>query len=105
MTPTLVLPCGVVKSLGATELLHVVLHELAHVRRRDLIWNWPAEIARVLYFFHPVAHWACRQIRLERELACDALALAASQSSSADYADTLVRVVSHVSQPNATCTE
>ena len=46
-------------------------------------------------FFHPVAHWACARIRLERELACDQLAMALSGGNAADYALVLVQVVSH----------
>ena len=54
----------------------------------------------MLYFFHPIAHWVSYRIRLERELACDQLAMAVSGKNAADYADTLVRVVSHTSQPS-----
>jgi beta-lactamase regulating signal transducer with metallopeptidase domain len=77
----------------------VLLHELAHVKRRDLLWGWLPEIARLLYWFHPVIHWVYYRLRLERELACDQLAMALSGQSAAGYAETLVRVVSHASQP------
>jgi beta-lactamase regulating signal transducer with metallopeptidase domain len=59
-----------------------------------------SEIARLLYFFHPVAHWVNHCVRLERELACDQLALAASGRSPAQYAETLVRIVSSISRPS-----
>ena len=52
-----------------------------------------------MYFFHPLAYWAAYQLRLERELACDQLAMARSGHSPADYAQTLVQVVSHASAP------
>ena len=88
-------------SLGAAERRQVILHELAHVKRRDLPWGWPVEIARIVYFFHPLVYWVAHQLRLERELACDQLAMARSGHTAADYAQTLVQVVSHVSQPPA----
>src|SRR5262249_40361692 len=74
--PGLVLARGLLAALDAGQWRQVLLHELAHLRRRDLWWGWVPEIARLLYFFHPVAHWACARIRLERELACDQLAMA-----------------------------
>ena len=79
----------------------MILHELAHVKRRDLAWGWPVEIARIVYFFHPLVYWVAYRLRLERELACDQLAMARSGHPPADYAQTLVQVVSHASEPAA----
>jgi beta-lactamase regulating signal transducer with metallopeptidase domain len=90
--PTLVLPRGISAALGERQIRQVLLHELAHLKRGDLWTGWLPEIARAVWFFHPVAHWAAARIRLERELACDRLALAHSGGDAADYADTLVRV-------------
>jgi len=101
LRPVLVLPRGMLPVLDAGQWRQVVLHELAHLKRRDLAWGWIPEIARLLYFFHPVAHWACFRIRLERELACDQLAMALSGRGAADYALVLVEVVSHASLPPA----
>jgi beta-lactamase regulating signal transducer with metallopeptidase domain len=95
----LVMPARLAQSLAPVELRHVLLHELAHVRRRDLVWGWISELARVAYFFHPAVHWIAYRARLERELACDQLAMANSGNDAREYAATLVRVVSHSSEP------
>ncbi len=97
----LVLPQVLLAELTAVQLRQVVLHELAHLVRRDLVWGWIAEIARILWVFHPVAHWVNRQIRLERELACDQIALACSGQNAYDYAQTLIQVVSRLATPSA----
>ncbi len=91
--PTLVLPRGLSDSLSAAQLRQALLHELAHVHRRDLLWGWPVEIARVVYFFNPLVHWVGFRLRLERELACDQLAMALDGRSPADYVETLIQVV------------
>jgi len=98
--PKLILPGGLSEKLTPAELNQVLLHELAHIRRRDLVWNWIGEIARIVYFFHPVAHWINYQARLERELACDQLAMAVSGHGAKEYAATLVQVVSFASEPS-----
>jgi bla regulator protein BlaR1 len=90
--PTLVLPRAVHAALREAQLRQVLLHELAHLKRGDLWSGWLPEIARVVWFFHPVAHWTAARIRLERELACDRVALAHGSGDAADYADTLVKV-------------
>jgi beta-lactamase regulating signal transducer with metallopeptidase domain len=95
--PVLVLPESLLPTLGAAQLRQVLLHELAHVKRRDLLWGWLPEIARLVYWFHPLVHWVYYRIRLERELSCDQVAMAYSGQGSARYADTLIQVVSHAS--------
>src|SRR5262249_52083191 len=68
--PVLVLPRGLMAALDPGHWRAVVLHELGHLKRRDLWWGWLPALARTVYFFHPVAHWVWFRIRLERELAC-----------------------------------
>jgi beta-lactamase regulating signal transducer with metallopeptidase domain len=95
--PTLVLSEALGSSLSETQLRQVLLHELAHIRRRDLLWGWIPQAARMLWFFHPAVHWAVYRLRLERELACDQLAMTHSGRTAADYAQTLVEVVTQTS--------
>jgi beta-lactamase regulating signal transducer with metallopeptidase domain len=99
--PMLVVPRPLLTALSHEQLEQVLLHELAHVRRGDLLWSWLPELARLFWFFHPVAHRASGHIRLERELACDHLAMTLSKRTAADYAGVLVQVVSHASVPAA----
>ncbi len=69
-----------------------LLHEIAHVRRRDWPTQLLARLACTLYWWHPLVWWAARQAREESERACDDLVLNTGMKP-ADYAQRLVEVV------------
>jgi HEAT repeat protein/beta-lactamase regulating signal transducer with metallopeptidase domain len=75
----------------ADRLRIVLLHELAHVRRRDCLTHLVAQLACALHWFNPLAWIAARQVRTERERACDDLVLAAG-THGPDYADQLLEI-------------
>jgi beta-lactamase regulating signal transducer with metallopeptidase domain len=97
--PKLVLPAALLDRLEVESLRAVLLHELAHIKRGDLLWDWIPAIVRVLYFFNPLTHFLFDRIRLERELACDRAAMLLAGQGAAGYAATLIEVVGRASAP------
>ena len=75
----------------AERLRIVLLHELAHVKRRDCLTHMLAQVSCALHWFNPLAWIAARRVRTERERACDDLVLAAG-TRGPDYADQLIEI-------------
>jgi beta-lactamase regulating signal transducer with metallopeptidase domain len=75
--PVIWLPAPRWSELPPDQRTALLAHELAHVRRRDWLWNGVQRAVEALLFFHPAVWWLGRRVRQERELACDDLAVAA----------------------------
>jgi beta-lactamase regulating signal transducer with metallopeptidase domain len=76
----------------------VLLHEIAHVARHDCLTQTMAAIACALYWPHPGVWWAAHRLRVEREHACDALALAGGVPR-LEYATHLLEIARAYSAP------
>lgn len=77
----------------------VLAHELAHVRRADLLWAWIPALAQRVFFFHPLARLAAREYLVAREAACDAEAMRATNASPGSYGTLLLRMGCTQSMP------
>jgi beta-lactamase regulating signal transducer with metallopeptidase domain len=88
--PTVMMPAAA-DSWTQDRLRIVLLHELAHVKRRDCLTHMLAQVTCAVYWFNPLAWMAARRVRAERERACDDLVLAAG-TRGADYADQLLEI-------------
>ena len=78
LRPIVVVPLGALSGLPPEHVEALLLHELAHIARRDYLVNVMQSIAEALLFYHPAVWWVSNQIRDERELCCDDVAVAAS---------------------------
>jgi hypothetical protein len=89
--PAIILPEWLLESTPAEELKYILLHELAHLRRRDDWTNLAQKILKALLFFLPSVWWIERRLSLDREMACDDAVLAHS-GSPRGYAECLAKV-------------
>ncbi len=97
--PRLLLPGGMVETFSLEELRYVFLHELAHLKRHDIGVGWLVALCQILHWFNPLVWFAFFRMRMDRELACDQLALSKiNVKESEGYGRTIVRVLETFSQ-------
>ena len=89
--PAVILPETLLAELSPADLDHVLLHELAHVARRDDWSNLAGRLAAAFVIWHPAAAWVLRRIDREREIACDEWVVAAT-GAARPYAASLARL-------------
>jgi HEAT repeat protein/beta-lactamase regulating signal transducer with metallopeptidase domain len=91
IAPVVILPDSA-EQWDADRRRAVLLHELAHVRRHDLVFHMISRLATALYWFNPLVWYASRKLRAESERACDDLVIESGTFAS-DYADHLLQIV------------
>ena len=69
--PVIAIPRSLARELSQGDLKRIILHESAHVRRRDDWLNLFEQLALAILFFSPALHFIARRASLEREIACD----------------------------------
>ena len=71
LKPLILVPVGMISNLSAEQVETILLHELAHVRRKDFAINLLQRVAEAFFFFNPFIVWVSARIREEREACCD----------------------------------
>ncbi len=89
--PAVILPTWMLESTPAEELKYILLHELAHLSRRDDWTNLTQKVLKALLFFLPSVWWIERRLSLDREMACDDAVLVHSGTPHG-YAECLAHV-------------
>ncbi len=92
--PRLLLPVGLTRDFSPEELRYVFLHELSHIKRQDILTGWLMTALQILHWFNPLVWLAFHRMRVDRELACDALALSyTKEEENQPYGRTIIKLL------------
>jgi GWxTD domain-containing protein len=78
LRPVILVPVEFLTGLSVEYITALLAHEIAHIRRHDYLASILQSVAEAVLFYHPAVWWISGQIRAERELCCDDVAVAAS---------------------------
>lgn len=92
LRPVILLPLAVACAFPVSQVELILAHELAHLKRWDPVANLFQVALETLHFYHPVVHWISRDVRNEREICCDRLALSVTGGSRQEFAATLAQL-------------
>ncbi len=88
--PCIVLPADLWSQLDDDGRRAIILHELAHLKRRDHLWCWVELAAGCVYWWHPVVWWVRKRLRDEADDCCDAWVTNLMPASRRAYAQALL---------------
>ncbi|MBL7645296.1 MAG: hypothetical protein JNK74_03795 [Candidatus Hydrogenedentes bacterium] len=89
--PVVLIPGDWLDTFDRDALGNILTHELAHIKRRDLLVGWMASCLTCCYWFHPLVWVAHLQLRREREMACDDMVLRSTRTDGKEYAGTILK--------------
>lgn len=75
INPKIYIPKELLKTVEKRELYYILLHELIHYKRKDLLYNLLETIALSIHWFNPAVWFAVKKMRLDKELTCDYIVL------------------------------
>lgn len=97
--PGIYLPKQILAKVDNQELSHILLHELGHYKRGDLICNLLSTAAVTLHWFNPIVWYAIKEMRNGIECACDSYVLESlGESESTHYGMTIIKLSGLISQ-------
>ena len=98
--PVIVLPEETIGQLDSDQLDIVMAHELAHVRRRDMITGWLQTILTAIWWFHPATWWLTTALRQTREDCCDDILIANQITKPERYCETIIQAAARQTTPS-----
>jgi len=96
LRPHIYLPHDLHQRIPRDQLEHVLLHELAHVKRRDPWFAAACLAIQLTYWFHPLVWLAARRLSVLREQCCDRSVARVLRDSTVDYRRTLLEFASRM---------
>lgn len=96
--PCIYLPIHLISDYCATDMRFMLLHELQHYKHKDAYGNYLMNLAGVLYWFNPFVWFVLKEMRNDREIACDTSVLKLlNENDYEDYGNTLINFAEKVS--------
>jgi beta-lactamase regulating signal transducer with metallopeptidase domain len=80
LKPMVIIPFGIFANLPESQIEAIILHELAHIKRRDYLVNLIQIFCENVFFFNPALLWLSSLIKEEREHCCDDLAISVMEN-------------------------
>ena len=98
LKPCIYLPIHLISDYNESDMRYMLLHELQHYKHHDAIAGYLMNLAGVVYWFNPLVWYALKEMRNDREVACDTSVLKMLEEDDyADYGNTLINFAEKIS--------
>lgn len=96
--PCIYLPIHLISDYNANDIRYMLMHELEHYKYKDALANYLMNIIGILYWFNPFVWYSLKEMKNDREVACDTSVLKLLEEDAyEDYGNTLINFAEKVS--------
>ncbi len=96
--PCIYLPIHLISDYNANDIKYMLMHELEHYKYKDALANYFMNIAGVLYWFNPLVWYSLKEMKNDREVACDTSVLKLlDEDDYENYGNTLINFAQKIS--------
>lgn len=96
--PCIYLPLHLISDYTETGLRYMLFHELQHYKHKDTLANYFMNLAGIIYWFNPLVWYALKEMRTDREIACDTSVLQMlDETQYEDYGNALINFAEKIS--------
>jgi len=100
LRPVMAIPQRVIEEFSHVEIKHIMLHELAHVKRCDIAMNWLMAFLQAFHWFNPFIWIAFSLMRSDREQICDMIVLECEgYDKKISYGETVIKLLGKFNKP------
>lgn len=97
--PCIYLPIHLFSGYNPDDIRYIILHELQHYKHKDTLANYLMDIAIIIYWFNPLVWYALKEMKNDRETACDSSVLEIlDKDNYKDYGNTLINFAGNISR-------
>lgn len=103
LNPKILIPKNIFNSISNDELRYIILHELCHYKRKDVILTWIIYLLKSVYWFNPIIFFALNTMREDCEIACDNMVVSKlNRKEILCYGYTIINILSYIGDTNVT---
>lgn len=94
----IVIPESLINTLEDEEIKYIILHELSHYKRKDIIIVWLSKLVEIIQFFNPIICFGLKTMREDCEESCDEYVLSKLDKNEIKaYGNTIIKVIQNIS--------
>lgn len=99
--PKILIPLKVVSLVNEKEMKYIIMHELCHYKRKDILVTWLTSIIKAIHWFNPIIYLGLNIMRSDCEAACDEMVLTnLGKEENLNYGNTIINVLQLIHSKN-----
>ena len=92
--PKILIPINVAANVSDEEFKYIIMHELTHLKNKDIFINWIITLLSMIYWFNPILLYGFHKMRQDCEFSCDDQAISyLDEGENLQYGNAIIRVL------------